>query len=305
MARKHIAKHQARLKKKHDQVRKKLFKLLQKVARHKGSWKPMYKKAGKGGFKTTGKDKFMARMKRTRAISQAKRQDGTYVSPASQGWGRQKVPGMPPMSKGGKGLQASGMGLTASGMGFTKRRGRGGKVKKRVLKKRKLPKWVTRKTVPRTFPKKHKDMTKAAGAFSDHMSKLGSALGGLYNKHKDTINKIGSSIGGAVLKVGTQFVTGKIQQAQALAQQKLQQANQQFNAHLQTAQSKAQMALQQAQSAAMGYGQQAYGVAQGYGQQAQGMAQGYAQQGQQAVAGAVQAGKTAAYDAAGNLLGYF
>ncbi len=276
MARKHIAKHQARLKKKHDQVRKKLFKLLQKVARHKGSWKPMYKKAGKGGLRA--------------------KQKATYTADKS---------GVPQMSKGGKGLNASGMGLNATGMGFTKRRGRGGKVKKRVLKKRKLPKWVTRKTVPRTFPKKHKDMTKAAGAFSDHIAKLGSALGGMYNKHKDTINKIGSSIGGALLNVGTQFVSSKIQQGQALAQQKLQQANAQFNAHLQTAQNKAQMAMQQAQNTAMGYGQQAYGVAQGYGQQAQGMAQGYANQAQGAVAGAVQAGKTAAYDAAGNLLGYF
>jgi len=290
MARKHVAKHLAKLKKKHDQVRKKLFKLLQKVARHKGSWKPMYKKAGKG----VGTDKFLARMRRTRAASQAKRQAGTYVSPESQGWG-----------KGGKGLQASGMGLKASGMGFTKRRGRGGKIKKRVLKKRKLPKWVTRKTVPRTFPKKHKDMTKAAGAWHDGLSKIGSALGGLYDKHKETINKIGSALGGAALKVGTQFVSGKIQQAQALAQQKVQQANAQFNAHLQNAQAKAQIALQQAQNTAMGYGQQAYAQGQQMYQQGQQMAQGYAQQGQQAVAAGVQAGKQAAYDAAGNLLGYF
>ncbi len=293
MARKHIAKHQARLKKKHDQVRKKLFKLLQKVARHKGSWKPMYKKAGKGVISG------LAQWAPGKVPAYVKRNTAAYLA------SKKGKSGMPPMSKGGKGLQASGMGLNATGMGFTKRRGRGGKVKKRVLKKRKLPKWVTRKTVPRTFPKKHKDMTKAAGAFSDHIAKLGSALGGMYNKHKDTINKIGSSIGGALLNVGTQFVSSKIQQGQALAQQKLQQANAQFNAHLQTAQNKAQMALQQAQNTAMGYGQQAYGVAQGYGQQAQGMAQGYANQAQGAVAGAVQAGKTAAYDAAGNLLGYF
>ena len=238
----HVQKHLTKLKKKHDQVRKKLFKLLQKVARHKGSWKPMYKK---------------------------------------------------------------GKGLTVPGAGFDKRRGRKGKVRKRVLKKRKLPKWVTRKTVPRTFPKRHKDMTKAAGAFSDHLKSFGNAVGSIYNKHKDTINKIGSAIGGAALNIGTQFVQSKIQQAQSMAQQKMQQANAQFNAHLQNAQSKAQMAMQQAQNAAMGYGQQAYGQAQGYLQQGQQMAQGYVQQGQQAVAAGVQAGKTAAYDAAGNLLGYF
>ena len=286
MARKHVAKHLAKLKKKHDQVRKKLFKLLQKVARHKGSWKPMYTKAGKGvyyGHKLPQK-----------AQSLTTKQKAAYTE-----WKKT-------LTKGGKGLNASGMGLTLpGGAGFTKRRGRRGKVRKRVLKKRKLPKWVTRKTVPRTFPKKHKDMTKAAGAFSDHMAKFGNALGGLYNKHKDTINKIGSAIGGAALNIGTQFVSGKIQQAQQAANQKLQQANAQFNAHLQNAQNKAQMALQQAQNTAVGYGQQAYGAGQQMYQQGQQMAQGYANQAQGAVAAGVQAGKQAAYDAAGNLLGYF
>ena len=284
MARKHVAKHLAKLKKKHDQVRKKLFKLLQKVARHKGSWKPMYKKGGRGGF--------------SKAAQWAPGKVPDYVKRNTEYFASMR-------KKQGKGLTVGGSGLNVGGSGFTKRRGRGGKIKKRVLKKRKLPKWVTRKTVPRTFPKKHKDMTKAAGAWHDGLSKIGSALGGLYDKHKETINKIGSALGGAALKVGTQYISGKIQQGQALAQQKVQQANAQFNAHLQNAQAKAQIALQQAQNTAMGYGQQAYAQGQQMYQQGQQMAQGYAQQGQQAVAAGVQAGKQAAYDAAGNLLGYF
>jgi len=288
MAKKHVAKHQARLKKKHDQVRKRLFKLLQKVARHKGSWKPMYKKSGKG-LQATAYDTYGARVKRSLGIHKSS----------------DILKQMNERKKTGKGLQVGGSGLRASGMGFTKRRGRGGKIKKRVLKKRKLPAWVTRKTVPKKFPKMHKDMTKAAKGFGAHAAKLGNALGNLYNKHKDTINKIGSAVGGAVLNVGQQYISGKIQQAQALAQQKLQQANAQFNAHLQNAQNRANQALQQAQGAAMGYGQQAYGAAQGYAQQGQQMAQGYVQQAQGAVQGAVVAGKQAAYDAAGNLLGYF
>ncbi len=253
MARKHVQKHLDKLKKKHDQVRARLFKLFQKVARHKGSWKPM------GGRR--------------------KKKKGGY--------------------------QIGGSGLTIGGSGFTKRRGRKGAVRKRVWKKRKLPKWVTRKTVPKQFPKKHAEMTKHAKGFSDFMSKAGTALGNTFNKHKDTITKIGSALGSAALQMGTQFVSGKIQQAQALASQKLQQANAQFNAHLQTAQDRAQNAMAQAQSTAQGYAQQGQAMGQQYMQQGQQVAQGYAQQGQAMAQGAVQAGKQAAYDAAGNLLGYF
>ena len=49
MARKHVQKHLTKLKKKHDQVRARLFKLMQKIARHKGSWKPLYAKSKRGG----------------------------------------------------------------------------------------------------------------------------------------------------------------------------------------------------------------------------------------------------------------
>ena len=248
MARKHVQKHLDKLKKKHDRVRARLFKLFQKVARHKGSWKPM--------------------------------------------GGRRKKKG---------GYQIGGSGLTIGGSGFTKRRGRKGAVRKRVWKKRKLPKWVTRKTVPKQFPKKHAEMTKHAKGFSDFMSKAGTALGNTFNKHKDTITKIGSALGSAALNMGTQFVSGKIQQAQALANQKLQQANAQFNSHLQTAQARAQNAMAQAQSTAQGYMQQGQAMGQQYMQQGQQMAQGYAQQGQQYMQ---QQGQQH-YDAAGNMLGFY
>ncbi len=296
MARKHVAKHLAKLKKKHDQVRAKLFKLLQKVARHKGSWKPMYKKAGKGGFSSLT----VAQVKRQGAASRTEflKKNNVKIKAAYQKAIAIKK------AKTAKGMSlGSAAGLSLPGAsGFHRRRGRSGKIKKRHLKKRKLPKWVTRKTVPKKFPKMHKDMTKAAKGFGAHAAKLGNALGNLYNKHKDTINKIGSAVGGAILQVGSQYVSGKIQQAQMLAQQKLQQANQKFDAHLQNAQMKAQMAMLSAQNA----GQSAYGQAQGAYGQAQGMAQqGYgAAMGASAQGMANQAG-TAAYDAAGNLLGYF
>ena len=75
---------------------------------------------------------------------------------------------------------------------------------------------------------------------------------------------------------------------------------------------RAQAAMLSAQNTATCYAQQGYGAAQGaYGQaqgmaqQAYGQAQGMAGQAYGAAQGVAQAGKQAAYDAAGNLLGYF
>ena len=170
----------------------------------------------------------------------------------------------------------------------------------------KKPKWASRKTVPKSFPPIPKNWHKKAAGVGSFLSGLASKASATYNKHKDTINAIGSAVGKTALDLGTTYIKGKIeqgkqaasaqlaqfqnmaqnqlaqgqqrvqqyqQQAQGMYQQGMQQATQYGQAAYDRAQGQAQQFGQQAQ----GYGQQAYGQAQAYGQQAYGQATQYGQ----------------------------
>ena len=301
MARKHVVKHLAKLKGHHERYRKKLWKLLVKVAKNKNSYKPEASAAPKrrrrkrGGVlksQTYREDKFG----KMSATGKGKR-PGQRASAGVE----YKKGQLPSMSKPGKGMVA-GQGLV-TGQGLRKKR-----KKKKGPKK---PKWITRKTIPKTFPKPPKNWHKHAAGLGSMLSSLGTSLSNTYNKHKDTINSIGSSIGKTVLDVGTQYVKGKIQQGQQAAQAQLQafqqsaadahaQAQQQVQQYTQQAQGMYNQGVQQANQ----FGQAAYSQAHGYGQQAMNQAQQY---GQQAYNQGVQQANTfgqAAYSQARGYAGY-
>ena len=124
----------------------------------------------------------------------------------------------------------------------------------------------------------------------------------------DTIKKIGSAVGKTALDLGTQWVSGKIQQGQAMAQQKLEQAQAQAEAYANNVQSQVQGYVQQGVAQGQQYMQQGLQQGQQYGQQMyqQGMAQGqqYVDMGGRMVRQGVQQAQQAIYDEFGRVVGY-
>ena len=127
---------------------------------------------------------------------------------------------------------------------------------------------LAKKDPPKTFPTPPAGLHKEAAGFGSFLKGAASSLSKTYNKHKDTINKIGSAIGNTALQLGTQYISGKIEEGKQKAQ-----------AQLERFQNTTQQMMQKAQNQyqnAMAYGQNMYN--QGMGM-AQGMAQNYVNQG--------------------------
>ncbi len=208
-------------------------------------------------------------------------------------------------AKGASGV-IGGSGWTVGGSGWS--RGRMARKKGRAKgkkKKRKLPAWVT-KPVPKgkKYPKAPRGFSKEASGFFDSIKAGASALGKTFSNHADTIKKIGSAMGKTALDLGTQYISGKIQEGQAMAQQKIEQAQALAQQYANQAQNQVQGYVQQGQQ----YGQQMYNQGQQYaqGMYQQGMAQGqqYVDQGGRMVRQGMQNAKQAIYDEFGNIMGY-
>ena len=320
MARKHVKTHLTRAKKHHDKHQKKLWKLFVKIAKNKNSYKPVVPKAkpkkrrrkrgGRVGFVITGRKKRggvlrPAQISVAAQKAQVKRGRTKGPPPSSQA---------PPRKSKKGGHMVSGQGLV-TGQGLRQARVRRKKTTHRGPRK---PKWITRKTVPKKWPQTPKNWHKKAAGVGAWLKSAAKGISNTYNKHKDTINSIGSAIGQTALQLGTQYIGGKIQEGKQMAQmqlQKMQQsmeqqaamAQQRVNQYTQQAQGMYQQGVQQAQQ----YGQAAYDRAQGYGQQAQqygqaayDRAQGYGQQAYAQGQQQVQQFGQAAYDRAQAAGGY-
>ena len=266
MARKHVAKHLKKLDGHHQKFRKQIYKHLKKLARHKGCYvEPVKRRRKKGGaiLKPLPAQKAGPVPKMTKARVR-RRPEKTK-------------------SKAAKGQMLAGSGQLLSGSGFRKRK-----------KKRKLPAWVS-KPVPKgkKYPKVPKGFNKQAAGLWDKIKSGASSIGNTFAKHADTIKKIGSAVGKTALDLGTQYISGKIQQGQAMAQAKLDQAQQAAQQYANQAQNQVQNYVQQGQQ----YGQQMY---------QQGMAQGqqWVDRGGRMVNVGMQQAQQAVYDEFGRLVGY-
>ncbi len=283
MARKHVAKHLKKLDSHHKKFRKQIYKHLKKLARHKGCYVdgPVKRRKTGGAIRS--------RVPSQKAITD---NDQSFKLPPMTKAKSRK-------DKGASGLVlASGSGFTVGGSGWS--RGR-----KRKKKKRKLPAWV-KKPVPggKKYPKVPRGFSKEASGLWDSIKSGASAIGSAFGKHADTIKKIGSAMGKTALDLGTQYISGKIQQGQAMAQQKIEQAQAMAQQYANQAQNQVQGYVQQGQQ----YGQQMYNQGQQYaqGMYQQGMQQGqqYVDQGGRMVRQGMQGAKQAIYDEFGNIMGY-
>ena len=195
MARKHVAKHLKKLDSHHKKFRKQIYKHLKKLARHKGCYvaEPVKrKKTGGATLKRVPSQKATATANdpfKLPRMTKAKARKGKEAS-------GQMVPGGGQMVPGGsfRGRRKPG-------------RGRGKK------KKRKLPAWV-KKPVPggKKYPKVPRGFSKEASGLWDSIKSGASAIGSAFGKHADTIKKIGSAMGKTALDLGTQYISGKIQE---------------------------------------------------------------------------------------------
>ena len=320
MARKHVKSHLVKAKKHHDKHQKKLWKLFVKIAKNKNSYKPVVPKAKpkrrrkkRGGILRdyTGHvqpDRLRSQADILRAIG------SSTPAQRAQMKGKSVKRGAPPPSskapprkikKGGH--LVSGQGLV-TGQGLRHARVRRKKTTHRGPKK---PKWISRKTVPKKWPQTPKNWHKKAAGVGSWLKSAAQGISNTYNKHKDTINSIGSAIGQTALQLGTQYIGGKIQEGKQMAQAQLQNMQQQMQQQAQQAQQRVQQYTQQAQGMyqqgvqqAQQFGQAAYDRGQAYGQQAYGQAQAYGQQAYNQGRQQVQQFGQAAYDQAGGAAGY-
>ena len=252
MARQHVKKHLGQLDKHHQRVRKRLWVMYKKLLRSKHAWKPPKGRKRKGGVMVAGLGLKLGKSKSTWA---PKGKKGSGVAEDVQ--------------------RARKMTGTMVGHVKFKQSARG----KALLAKIKPPK---------TFPKCPAGLHKKAQGFGSMLKSAASSLSKTYNKHKDTINKIGSAIGNTALQLGTQYISGKIEQGKQQAQAQLDrfqnttaQMMQKAQGHYDNAMAYGQNMYNQGMGMAQGYVNQGVGMAQGYANQGMQMAQGYGNQAQQ------------------------
>ena len=264
MARQHVKKHLGQLDKHHKQVRRKLWAMYKKVLRHKKCWKPHKgRKRKKGGMLVSGMG--ISKGKKGKKGKKA----GVLVSGLGLKLGKSKSTWAPKGKKGGS-MRSS---MTAAQKFRQSARGKA---------------LLAQTQPPKTFPKPPAGLHKKAQGFGSMLKSAASSLSKTYNKHKDTINKIGSAIGNTALQLGTQYISGKIEQGKQQAQAQLDrfqnttaQMMQKAQGHYDNAMAYGQNMYNQGMGMAQGYVNQGVGMAQGYANQGMQMAQGYGNQAQQ------------------------